>query len=81
MPIRSATGAPGVRHRAQCLVPGIERRRPRDHAGEVDLALERPLREPWEILLRQMVAAVRDEDPRAPSEEPRQVDLGFLAGR
>ena len=45
------------------------------------LPVERPLREPREVLLRQMVAAVRDEDARAPSEERRQVDRRLLAGR
>ena len=49
-------------HRLERVAPALERAGARDHAGEVELALERPLREPREVLLRQVVAAVRDED-------------------
>ena len=70
---RSAAGARASRqqhradhvaalHRLERIAPALERRRARDHAGEVELAFERPLREPREVLLRQVVAAVRDED-------------------
>ena len=52
-------------HRAERVVPAVERRSARDHRSEVELAVERPLREPREVLLRQMVAAVGDEDARA----------------
>ena len=72
-PPRSAAGARASRqqhradhvaalHRLERIAPALERRRARDHAREVELAVERPLREPREVLLRQVVAAVRDED-------------------
>ena len=70
-----------VAHRVERLSPPVERRGARDHAGEVELPVERPLREAREVLLRQVVAAVRDEDARPLREERRQVELGLLAGR
>ena len=53
----------------------------RDHPGEIERAVERPGREAREVLAGQVVAAVRDEDPRALREQPRQVERRRLPGR
>src|SRR3954452_20532596 len=68
-------------HRAERVVPVLERSRPGDHRSEVELPVERPLREPREVLLRQVVASVRDEDARAAPEEGGQVEGRRLARR
>src|SRR5438067_5392709 len=66
---------------AQRLRSFLEPDPPTHHAREVELSLERPLREPREILGRQMVAAVRRPDGRPFREEVRQVDFRLLARR
>ena len=54
----------------------VQRDRLRHHPCEVELAVERPLREPREVDRRPVVAAVRDDDARAPVEERVQLELG-----
>ncbi len=72
---------PPSRSAVRPSLPLAERQDPGDHAGEVELPLERPLGEPRKVLGRQVIASVRDEDARALRKEPWQIDHRRLARR
>ena len=58
----------------------VEPDRLRHHPCEVELAVERPLRQAREVDGRPVVAAVRDDDARALVEERAQPELCTASG-